>query len=301
METNDQRAIPEVLHEILQNYGITEQQLPPEIRTALEHGLLAPAILLRYLDATKKPLEGFLMRLGAGVRARILADPKFLFKVAVEEAIGVAGKLSAEVNKRKDRIWEELDFVMANVIMAILADLALVWVPAPVIRFGGPPSASPSKLKRILDSLPSSCLQKPTPGHHYTLAQRVGAYFFKSGQLFCVGFMSSTTGTSLTHAALFIRRALDPNHTPTAEPAPILKTSLLYGTFMSSSSNTRYQLLNGVEQYIVDPMLHNLPNVSKVATFLLRFGNTFWGSSQWVDFTRLMGVGSHQKQKKEEK
>eukprot|EP00276_Gloeochaete_wittrockiana_P000582 CAMPEP_0184671258 /NCGR_PEP_ID=MMETSP0308-20130426/85386_1 /TAXON_ID=38269 /ORGANISM="Gloeochaete witrockiana, Strain SAG 46.84" /LENGTH=396 /DNA_ID=CAMNT_0027118341 /DNA_START=286 /DNA_END=1476 /DNA_ORIENTATION=- len=278
------------LKDILADRGIGLMTLPHEISAAIKHGAITPALLSRYLDLNKDTITSLMMRLGAGMRSRILADPKFLFKIAVEESIGVAGKISAEYNKRQERFWLELDFVCANLIMALIADFALVWIPAPVTHFSIG-SASPSKLKMFLNSLPSSIFQKaPIGRRNYPIHHRLAAYFIKASQLFCVGFGSSATGTSITALLIWCRKMLDPENESSSKPSPILKTSLLYGTFMSSSSNTRYQLLNGIEQWIIDPALHNYPALSKVATFILRFGNTFWGSSQWVDFTRLMGV-----------
>ena len=40
-------------------------------------------------------------------------------------------KLLAEYNKRGDNFSRELDFVFANVVMALIADTMLVWLPAP--------------------------------------------------------------------------------------------------------------------------------------------------------------------------
>jgi len=284
----------QALQEILRERSVSLNSLPADIRAAVAAGTISPAMFVRYLEVNKRPVTGFFVRLGSGFRSRILADPKFLFKIAVEEAIGVTGKISAELNKRKEKFWKEFDFVLANIIMAIIADFALVWVPAPVAQFAASnpavASVKRSALQTFVRSLPSSCLQKPVLGKTYSLQQRTAAYFLKAFQLFGVGFVSSATGTGITTSLLAGRKLLDPTFEPENAPPPIVKTSLLYGTFMSASSNTRYQMLNGLEQWIVDPVLHNAPMASKVATFVLRFGNTFWGSSQWVDFTRLMGV-----------
>ncbi len=64
-------------------------------------------------------------------RERLLADPSFMIKVAIECGIGVCTKCTAEYNKRGENFSKELDFVFANVLMAIVADFMLVWLPAP--------------------------------------------------------------------------------------------------------------------------------------------------------------------------
>ena len=49
--------------------------------------------------------------------------------------IGIGAKGLAEFTKRGDKFSEELDFVLANVIMALVADFCLVWLPAPTLSF----------------------------------------------------------------------------------------------------------------------------------------------------------------------
>lgn len=49
--------------------------------------------------------------------------------------IGMAAKGTAEYTKRGEKFSAELDFVLANVIMALIADFCLVWLPSPTISF----------------------------------------------------------------------------------------------------------------------------------------------------------------------
>jgi len=72
-------------------------------------------------------------RFCAGFRERLLADPSFLVKVSIEVGIGICTKLSAEYAKRQEAFASELDFVFANVLMALVADFMLVWLPAPTL------------------------------------------------------------------------------------------------------------------------------------------------------------------------
>ena len=66
-----------------------------------------------------------------GMRERLLGDPGFPVKLSIEVGIGVTMKLLAEISKRGDNFSSELDLVFANVVMAIIADTMLVWLPAP--------------------------------------------------------------------------------------------------------------------------------------------------------------------------
>ena len=65
------------------------------------------------------------------MRERFLGDPAFLMKLGVEAGMGVITKLLAELHKRPVKFWTELDLVFANVVMSLLADVALIWIPAP--------------------------------------------------------------------------------------------------------------------------------------------------------------------------
>lgn len=44
-------------------------------------------------------------------------------------------QLTAEKTKREDNFAREIDFVAANVIMAIIADFMLTWLPAPTLSY----------------------------------------------------------------------------------------------------------------------------------------------------------------------
>ena len=55
--------------------------------------------------------------------------------VQLQVGIGICTKSTAEFGKRGELFWVELDFVLANVIMALIADFMLVWLPAPTVSF----------------------------------------------------------------------------------------------------------------------------------------------------------------------
>ncbi len=97
----------------------------------------------------------------AGMRERLLGDPQFPAKVAIELGIGLTMKVTAEWNKRGKNFKQELDLVTANVIMALIADFMLVWLPAP--RANLTPSAAsskaPSKVAQFFKNCPDNAFQ----------------------------------------------------------------------------------------------------------------------------------------------
>jgi len=59
-----------------------------------------------WLKLVSTPLVGSLCKLLPAFRSRMLGNPRFLMVLAIEEAIGVAAKWSAEKSSRKDNFWK---------------------------------------------------------------------------------------------------------------------------------------------------------------------------------------------------
>jgi hypothetical protein len=71
---------------------------------------------------------------------------------------------------------QELDFVAANVMMAIIADFMLVWLPAPTLSFAAVGGAKKAGLfdvfGRMFAGCPDNAFQKVQPGMpSFTLMQ----------------------------------------------------------------------------------------------------------------------------------
>ncbi len=95
-----------------------------------------------------------------GCRERLLGDPGFPVKLAIELGIGLTMKILAELNKRGDNFNQELDFVFANVVMALIADTMLVWLPAPRATLSTKAAAvNQSALSKWLKSCPDNAFQ----------------------------------------------------------------------------------------------------------------------------------------------
>jgi uncharacterized membrane protein len=75
------------------------------------------------------------------------------------------------------RTTQELDFVAANVLMAIIADFMLVWLPAPTLTYAATKAAAgPLGLfSRLFAGCPDNAFQKVQPGMPaFTLMQVSG-------------------------------------------------------------------------------------------------------------------------------
>lgn len=63
------------------------------------------------------------------------------------------------------------------------------------------------------------------------------------------------------------------------------------GVFLAVSSNTRYQIINGLERLVeASPMAKQVPPVALAFTVGVRFANNVYGGMQFVDWARWSGV-----------
>jgi hypothetical protein len=63
------------------------------------------------------------------------------------------------------------------------------------------------------------------------------------------------------------------------------------GVFLAVSSNTRYQIINGLERVVeASPVAKRVPPVAMAFTVGVRFANNIYGGMQFVDWARWSGV-----------
>ncbi|GAX75459.1 hypothetical protein CEUSTIGMA_g2902.t1 [Chlamydomonas eustigma] len=286
----DSRLDP-ALATILLAAGRKVESFPSDFAAALLAGKVTADILKRFLEME----ANFLLKLVWGIqgfRERLLGDPSFPIKVAIECGIGVVTKVTAEKAKREDNFWNEIDFVGANVVMAIIADFMLTWLPAPTLSYI-PKSTSNNAIMKFFSRCPDNAFQKVPPGMDpFTIGQRFGAILRNGSKLIAVGFFASLLGVGITNGLTALRRALDPAWAgPPNPPQDILATSAAYGVYMSISSNLRYQIVAGIiEERGIETIFKGQSQLCHLLSFIIRTGNTFVGSLLWVDFVRLCGM-----------
>ncbi|CBI24964.3 unnamed protein product, partial [Vitis vinifera] len=209
----------------------------------------------------------------------------------MECGVGIFTKTAAELERRREKFSKELDFVFADVVMAIIADFMLVWLPAPTVSLKPPLAVSAGALAKFFYRCPDNAFQVALAGTSYSFLQRIGAIVRNGAKLFAVGTGASLVGTGITNALINARKAFDKSFAAEAEDVPIISTSVAYGVYMAVSSNLRYQVLAGViEQRILEPLLHQHKLMLSAVCFAVRTGNTFLGSLMWVDYARWIGI-----------
>jgi hypothetical protein len=276
--------------------GRSLDTLPLDVAAAVQKGKMAPDMLRRYLDMGKNPVMLWLMQF-PGFRERLLADPGFLLKIGIELGIGICTKTTAEYAKRQGKFESQLDFVAANILMALVADFMLVWLPAPTYALGAGKAGVGSgnilgKLNSVFKGCPENAFQTVPPGYApFTVGQRAGAVVRNGLKLFGVGVGASMLGVAMTNGLIELRQLMDPAFVPLNDPQDVVTMSAAYGLYMATSSNLRYQVVAGVlEERLIEAVFKGNPAVCGALSFAIRTGNTFLGSLMWVDFIRLLGL-----------
>ncbi|KAH9741371.1 protein RETICULATA-RELATED 4 [Citrus sinensis] len=298
------------------------ESLPKDLAAAIKDGRIPGAVLSRYFELEKSGLFKWLMQFG-GFKERLLADDLFLAKVLFECGVGsiwiksnfnpqlslnyvvssidkncvtVAAAYcilgtAAEYDRRRENFFKELEIVFADVVMAIIADFMLVYLPAPTVALRSSFAVHAGPISKFFYNCPDNAFQVALSGTSYSLLQRLGAIARNGAKLFAVGTTSSLVGTAVTNALINARKAVDKSSEGEVENVPILSTSVAYGVYMAVSSNLRYQVLAGViEQRILEPLLHQHKLILSAICFAVRTGNTYLGSLLWVDYARLIGI-----------
>ncbi|CAL0334249.1 unnamed protein product [Lupinus luteus] len=275
---------------VLAEAGRSVESLPGDLAAAVKEGRIGGAVVSRLLEMEKSALLRWLLQFG-GFKERLLADDLFLAKLAMECGVGVFTKTAAEYDRRRDKFFDELEIVFADVVMAILADFMLVYLPAPTVSLRPPLAINAGHIAKFFHNCPDNAFQVALSGTPYSLLQRIGAIVRNGSKLFAVGTASSLVGTAVTNALINAKKAVDKSSAGEIENVPILSTSAAYGVYMAVSSNLRYQVLAGIiEQRILEPLLHQHKLILSAMCFAVRTGNTYLGSLLWVDYARWIGV-----------
>ncbi|KAG5577677.1 hypothetical protein H5410_057811 [Solanum commersonii] len=290
-ESGDQKRNKKEALMALTEAGRTLDSLPKDLKAAIEDGRIPGSIVLRYFELEKSPLMSWLLQFG-GFKERLLADDLFLAKVGMECGVGIFTKTAAEYERRRENFFNELEIVVADVVMAVIADFMLVYLPAPTVSLRPRMAAvNAGRIAKFFYNCPDNAFQMALPGTSYSVLQRIGAIARNGSKLFAVGTVSSLVGTLVTNAVLNAKKAVNKSAAEEVENLPVVSTSVAYGVYMAVSSNLRYQVVAGViEQRILEPMLHKHKLMLSAMCFAVRTGNTFLGSLLWVDYARLIGI-----------
>lgn len=184
-----------------------------------------------------------------GFRERLLADPKFLHRLAIEEAISITTTLFAQYERRKENFFEELDYVITDTLRGSVVDFFTVWLPAPTLSFLSYADEinvpdSMDAIKGLIGSIPDNAFQKNLLGKDWSINYRLASVLLGGLKLAGVGIISSIAAVAASNGLFAVRRFINPGLVINQQKkgTPILKTAIIYGGFLGTSANLRYQV-----------------------------------------------------------
>ncbi|KAK4718229.1 hypothetical protein R3W88_016567 [Solanum pinnatisectum] len=277
--------------------GRRRDALPQDLQNGLDLGVVSPEVLQNFFDLEQYPFISELTGRFQGFRERLLADPKFLHRLAIEESISITTTLLAQYEKRKENFFEEIDYVITDTVRGIVVDFFTVWLPAPTISFlsvtddvDAPESIG--ALKGLLGSIPDNAFQKSLIGKDWDVSHRVASVLIGGLKLAGVGFVSSIGAVASSNILFAMRKVLNPTFT-TVQPnkrSPILKTALVYSSFLGTSANLRYQVIAGLVEHRIADKFSDQTLLVNMLSFVVRTINSYWGTQQWIDLARVTGL-----------
>ncbi|XP_055832884.1 protein RETICULATA-RELATED 5, chloroplastic [Solanum dulcamara] len=277
--------------------GRRRDALPQDLQNGLDLGLVSPEVLQNFFDLEQYPFISELTDRFQGFRERLLADPKFLHRLAIEESISITTTLLAQYEKRKENFLEELDYVITDTLRGIVVDFFTVWLPAPTISFlsvaddvDAPESIG--ALKGLLGSIPDNAFQKNLVGKDWNVSHRVASVLVGGLKLAGVGFISSIGAVASSNILFAMRKALNPTLTTIQKNkrSPILKTAIVYSSFLGTSANLRYQVIAGLIEHRIADQFSDQTLLVNMLSFVVRTINSYWGTQQWIDLARVTGL-----------
>eukprot|EP01026_Neomeris_dumetosa_P062178 TRINITY_DN58764_c0_g1_i9.p1 TRINITY_DN58764_c0_g1~~TRINITY_DN58764_c0_g1_i9.p1 ORF type:complete len:287 (-),score=39.50 TRINITY_DN58764_c0_g1_i9:297-1100(-) len=229
--------------------------------------------------------KGFVWK---GWQERVAADPEFLFKVIVEQIIGVGAAVVGDMSSRPNWGLNELDFVFSTLVVGSIMNFSLLYLLAPTAASLG---GGGSFLQKMFSE--QTLKNWGVPGGHmfekgaYSLGKRVFNFGYKGFIFGLIGLAAGIVGTSMSNGLLMVRKKMDPDFKLQNQIPNVWGNAGAWAIHMSVSSNLRYQMLNGMDMVLVNVM----PNpIFKIWTFVVRTMNNIIGGVSFVTIAKLTGV-----------
>ncbi|CAH9061687.1 unnamed protein product [Cuscuta europaea] len=227
-----------------------------------------------------RPFSAFL----SGWRSRVAADPKFPFKVAMEQLVGVSAGVAGDMATRPNFGLNELDFVFSTLVVSSILNFLLMYLLAPTQSSPSAARSPPS----IFANCPRSHMFEPG---NYGILRRLGTFAYKGALFAAVGFGAGLVGTAVSNGLIKMRKEMDSSFEPPNKAPPTVLNAATWAAHMGISSNLRYQTLNGIEFWLAKSLVHR-PLVFKSSVVVLRCLNNVVGGVSFVLLARLTGSQS---------
>ncbi|KAK9909941.1 hypothetical protein WJX75_009820 [Coccomyxa subellipsoidea] len=266
-------------------------ELPADFLEAAAGEGLRRSALQAYLALQGTLFAGWLSRLLPAFRDRLIADPRFFFKVFSEVAIDTGCATVAEVRKRGDDFWDEFDFYLSDLIVGCVLDVVLVTLLAPVAVIGARSRAAKATgMHKILARIPSAVFApSPAGAPRYTVLDRSACLGIKFLEYSLAGLVCGFAGQGIANGLMQLKRNVS-GVTEGVDIPPVGKTALTWAFFMGTSSNVRYQIVYGIEHLVEVTVAKKIPAAAYATTLIVRFINNIVGGENFIDMARWTGI-----------
>lgn len=98
------------------------RSLPDDLAAAAAAGRIGVAEVTSWLKVQDNAVLRLIAQISGAMRNRLIANERFFPTLAIEIAVGVLTKMTAEVVERnkRDAFWKELDFVASDMALEVV-------------------------------------------------------------------------------------------------------------------------------------------------------------------------------------
>lgn len=217
--------------------------------SGMMHDLWCLIIDIECILNYKGTLSLALVQVSRGVVGRLMADPAFAQKMAIEQAIAISSSLFWEARQRGENFTKELDLVAINTVSIAASTAALVWLIAPTRSYG---AVHKFPWQNMLSSMPNNLFDASSPHRRFSYGNRAASLAIKSAELCAVGSIAGAAMSGLSQLAVGLRRKQNPDFTPSVPIPELGKASAGMGLYMALSANLRYQAVSGFDRWMFD-------------------------------------------------
>ncbi|KAH7575709.1 hypothetical protein JRO89_XS02G0200400 [Xanthoceras sorbifolium] len=245
-ELFDRKFVDAVLNE----WQKTMMDLPAGLRQAYEMGLVSSAQMVKFLAINARPTTTrFISRslpqgLSRAFIGRMIADPSFLYKLLLEQVATIGSSVWWEFKNRGERIKQEWDLALINVLTVSACNAFVVWSLAPCRSYG---NTFRFDLQNTLQKLPNNIFERSYPLREFDLQKRIHSLFYKAAELCLVGLTAGAVQGSLSNLMGSKKKERLSVTIPT-----VSTNALGYGAFLGLYANLRYQLLCGFDRAVTN-------------------------------------------------
>ena len=279
--------------------------LPPDMALAARTVGLRSTALARYAALRGLAVTGALAARFPAVRDRLLADERFLFKVWAECAIDAGCATVAEVRKRGEHFWGEIELYASDLIVGLVLDVVLVTLMAPAAVVGGkgvmgaaaaalgkagknPQQAGgvAAAARALLARVPSAVFAPSVPGGaRFTPASRVACLAVKFLEYSLAGIVCGLIGQAAANGLIVVKRGVQRGQRDRAREAEAAAAAV-QGPKALKAYEERRRREDAAQAAAGDPLDAPLPPV--VGTALV--WGIFMGVSSNLRYQAVFGV-----------